>query len=560
MLALTTTLLVLAQVPAGKGTQPGELDGGALILGAVSRCKSCHDKDISFEPAIYLPFDGWVSSMMGNAMRDPLFKAALTVANQDVPGIGSWCLRCHSPSGWVQGHTTPPDGSALDEIDKEGITCDACHRSKVPSNEPGAPYLNNAQLYWEYTPVKYGPYANVSSPAHDGAPSAFTGSSELCGQCHQVQNPIGPWRSADGGIIGPNFPLDTTYEEWKQSAFARSPLDAGFASCADCHMPRFDPDGGVFNVGKTGPYRPAPRRHVFVGGNLWGLKAVQAANPELAQYADQFAETESWVLKNLANAAALKVTLPTDPVSGDTVKARVQVTNLTGHKLPSGYADGRRVVVQLRVDGKVVRGGFDGGELLDAANARVYEILHGRAGVGVEEHLALHDMVVKDSRLPPRGLIATPATAPVGVGWFDLADGGLSHVDDFEVTLPLPPSAADGAQVKVEAVLLFQSTTPEYVHFLRDQNTTDDAGQTLFDIWKATGEAAPVEMTRAEGTLTVSRPQTTGGGAGGNGGNGGGAGGGNVTGPCGCSSASGLFGALGLLLLWRGRRRSWSSV
>ena len=41
--------------------------------------------------------------MMAQAGRDPLFWAALDVANNDVPGIGDFCLRCHSPAGWLDG-------------------------------------------------------------------------------------------------------------------------------------------------------------------------------------------------------------------------------------------------------------------------------------------------------------------------------------------------------------------------------------------------------------------------------------------------------------------------
>jgi hypothetical protein len=365
-----------------------------------------------------------------------------------------------------------------------------------------------------------------------------------------VQNPIGPWRGPDGGTLAANFPLDTTYEEWKQSAFARDPQDAGFQSCADCHLPRFNPDGGNFTIGKTGPKRPAPRRHILVGGNLWGLRAVQAANPELSVFSDQFAETESWVKKNLASAAKLELTAPTDPISGDTARVTVKVQNLTGHKLPSGYADGRRVVVQLRVDGAPVLGAFDGGTLLDGA-ARVYEIQHGRVGTGPEEHLALHDTVVRDSRLPPRGFLPTAATRPIGVSWFDLPDGGLSNADSFQVDVPLP-AGSNGAQVAIEAVLLFQSTTPHYVNFLAAENRSDDAGQVLLDVWRATGEAAPVEMVRAQATVTLSRPDATGGGAGGDGGGGGVVG---KTGPCGCGAAPGSA-VIALLLFALTRRGS----
>lgn len=547
---LLVGLCAQAQVPAGKGTQPGELDGGALVLGAVARCKSCHDRDLTAEPTLYLPFDGWVSTMMGNATRDPLFRAALTVANQDVPGIGSWCLRCHSPTAWVFGRTTPADGSALETLDHEGVTCEVCHRSIVPAGEPGAPFVFNAQLYWEPGNTRYGPYPNIASPGHDGAQSAFTGSSELCGQCHQVQNPLVPWRAADGGLLGPSFPLDTTYEEWKQSDYARLPPDAGFLSCADCHMPRFVGDGGLYPVGKTGPYRAAPRRHVFTGGNLWGLRAVQAANPELAQWSEQFAETEAQALATLRSAAELRLELPFEGPTGPVATVRVRVRNLTGHKLPSGYGDSRRAVVQLLVDGVPVAGRFDGGALLDEGMARVYEVVHGRAGLGPQEHLALHDTVVKDSRLPPRGLRATPATAPVGVAWYALPDGGLSDEDVFDVKLPMPEGLADGALVRLEAKLLYQSTTPHYVQFLRDENRTDDAGQLLHRLWRETGEAAPVEMARAGATLAWMGPSGGGGGAGG-------AGGGGSTGPatCACVGAPGSLGLLALAALLGVRRR-----
>jgi hypothetical protein len=547
MLSLLT-LALLAQINSPNGTQPGDLDGGALVLGGITRCRNCHDRDITAEPTLYTPFDGWVSTMMANAVRDPLFRAALTVANQDAPGIGSWCLRCHSPAGWVQGNVTP-DGAALYGPDLEGITCEACHRSIVPDG--GVPLLGNAQLTWEYGNDKYGPYENISSPAHEGSPSSFTGSSELCGQCHQVQNPIGPWRSADGGILAANFPLDTTYEEWKQSGFARDPKDAGFMSCADCHMARFNPDGGGFLVGKLGPERLAPRRHILVGGNLWGLKAVQAANPNLAQWAEQFAETEALVKQTLAAAAKVELVLPTVPVTASVTKVKVKVKNLTGHKLPSGYADGRRVVVQLKLDGVPVRGIFDGGALVDEAQARVYEILHGKVGVGPEEHLALHDTVVKDSRIPPRGFVATNATRPYGVDWFDLPDGGFSNEDSVDLDVQLPDTATDGQSLQIEAVLLFQATTPHYVQFLAQENRTDDAGRVLLDAWRATGEGAPVELSRASGSITVSRPTDAGGGSGGGGGSG------VVPGPCGCSTGGqlSLFALLVFALTQRARRR-----
>ncbi len=471
-----------AQEPPGLGSQPGDLDGGTPV-GSAQRCRECHDRDATALTTLYMPFDGWVSSMMANSVRDPLFRATLAVANQDRPGIGQWCLRCHAPQSYVRGHSLPADGGALDEVDLEGVTCDACHRSIVPDG--GAPVIGNAQLYWEKGIFKHGPYENVSSPAHEGAPSAFTGSSELCGQCHQVTNPF-------NGV-----PLQTTYEEWKHSAYAQAPNGKG---CVDCHMPHL---GSPALVAKFGNERADPRRHTLVGGNVWSLDVTLAANPDLKAYAEQFAETRKASQEILKAAAKLELELPSGRVRPkDKVPIRVRVQNLAGHKLPTGYEDARRVFLQLQVGDDVVSGAYDADAGTVAPDARVYELVMGRGGVR-EDHLALHDMVVKDSRIPPAGFRATAATKPVGVDWFDLPDGGHRDFDEvtFEVTVP-----SGASSVPVVARLFHQVTTRAYVDFLERENRTDDTGRALKALYEATGRAAPEEMVRAEGSLAVELP------------------------------------------------------
>ena len=79
------------------GTQP-DPTGNVLdpIVGVQEgHCVNCH---AGFN-AQYLaaePFRNWSGSMMAQALRDPLFKAALTVANQDAAFSGDLCLRCHT--------------------------------------------------------------------------------------------------------------------------------------------------------------------------------------------------------------------------------------------------------------------------------------------------------------------------------------------------------------------------------------------------------------------------------------------------------------------------------
>ncbi len=50
---------------------------------------------------------------MAQASRDPVYLAAQAVANQDIPGVGEYCIRCHSPSGWMEGRSKAPDGSEV---------------------------------------------------------------------------------------------------------------------------------------------------------------------------------------------------------------------------------------------------------------------------------------------------------------------------------------------------------------------------------------------------------------------------------------------------------------
>ena len=96
------TLVALATLAAVRtataaGTPPGGLSTGAPIESA-ARCKSCHGGFMTDDGKMYMPWDTWAGSMMANAARDPLYLAAVSVAEQDRPGSGSFCLRCHTPS------------------------------------------------------------------------------------------------------------------------------------------------------------------------------------------------------------------------------------------------------------------------------------------------------------------------------------------------------------------------------------------------------------------------------------------------------------------------------
>ena len=156
-IALSAVLAVLP-VHGGPATQLGTQPGLTHDMLTPDDCGSCHG---DYDEANHIePFPTWAGSMMANASRDPLFWAALDVANNDLPGIGDFCLRCHAPAAWLAGRSEPPlgsvDGCALegkiDELggDFDGLTCHLCHRMMENSSPPAGQlslYLENGQ-YW----------------------------------------------------------------------------------------------------------------------------------------------------------------------------------------------------------------------------------------------------------------------------------------------------------------------------------------------------------------------------------------------------------------------------
>ena len=66
-------------------------------------CAGCHGY---YNDAIE-PYSNWAASMMAQASRDPVWYAAMAVANQDADFAGDLCIRCHTPNGWLHGKSVP---------------------------------------------------------------------------------------------------------------------------------------------------------------------------------------------------------------------------------------------------------------------------------------------------------------------------------------------------------------------------------------------------------------------------------------------------------------------
>ncbi len=143
MVVFAHVSIASASLPAGTtledffmpGTQPGIGKGADLeepLVGPFEQCAACHQA--STPTATFTestaPFDRWASSMMAQATRDPIFLAALAIAEQDADFAGAYCLRCHTPTGWAEGRVAGAgmtDGSALMGKDFNGVSLSLIH-------------------------------------------------------------------------------------------------------------------------------------------------------------------------------------------------------------------------------------------------------------------------------------------------------------------------------------------------------------------------------------------------------------------------------------------------
>lgn len=588
------------------GTQPGlmhHLDGQAA-------CSGCHGNWVpGSDPTAFMPYNTWSGSMMAHAARDPLFWAALDVANADIPGVGDYCLRCHTPQGWLEGRISKTTiGTVVDGADGclmegrhdaayyespndyAGVGCHFCHRltETGPNGEIAPPgsgnfWLDdneqcvNSQGVQEGGPCRYGPYdyapGDPRNPSnyHNWAYSAFHDRGAICGVCHDVTTPItssGPAKTLildDGTDSGIPMPLERTFTEWRHSDFAdvifrnrmgddfdfTPHLDRG-ATCQDCHMAN-SPDPLAQACGLTDPGSRAGNLpvHEFVGANTWVPAIIRD------EYGAGIGDTSADALDRTIllarqmlteRSAAIETTAALS--APDQLGVAVKVTNLAGHKLPTGYAEGRRMwlhVVARDAGNNVLweNGAWNPatGALSQDQHTKIYETLQGiwnpmeqaceiTDSLGRKKfHFVLNNCIAKDNRIPPLGFTGggNLEIRPVGLAYPPAAPGSaaLANYDVTSYTVPLPPGFT-GA-VTVTATLKFQLASDDYIHFLNNQAiergfqaenlmcadgpgrpfTIGPQGQTrggfLFGLWNdpAYGRSPPEDMVSSSAAVTI---------------------------------------------------------
>lgn len=259
------------------------------------------------------------------------------------------------------------------------------------------------------------------------------------------------------------------------------------------------------------------RRHDMVGANRFVVELLA----EDATVFDSIAFTNTLAVMDsfIQTAASLEVQGPESVDLGQGLDLSVTVTNETGHKLPTGYSEGRVMWIEVtaRFEDEVVwssglwdaEGGLPTPE--DDTNLRTYQGVADAYATGETLHLLRNDHWVEDTRIPPRGLTPDVETDPVGDRYTVQADGTWPHFDvapyAFEGIDAL--SEVDEGELEVGVRLLYLVNTPAYIDFLAAENVTNDAGNDVQMLFDAAGGATP--MVLAEQTVVI--PVSAGGGS-----------------------------------------------
>ncbi len=466
---------------------------------------------------------------------------------------------------------------------RDGVSCLSCHRQQ-PTQQPPGSHVNNLKYFLENSITGLfqtgpsdkliGPFDDVMTlpmknalgikPEHNN----YIKSSRVCGSCHSIYLPIidkPPIRPVDKNT---HYNMEqSTYLEWLNSSFQNEvqPFAASAKSCQDCHMP-----GGFHNKELDVPqiqtqiaviedqtYPQADHRadtkdinvkyrdkgfarHELLGMNVFLLEMAKQFNNIMGvRTTDYMSGSKTGIEQTIASfnrqATESTATIAANVVSVSTEQlvANVKVTNLAGHRLPSGvgfrrafiefmvidqslgqsnviWASGRTNPLGIIVDGdgKVLPSEFfteytgkDGKKrqhfqphhqnINSQGQVQIYEELTEDADGKITTSFLRRDHEFKDNRLLPAGWtkagpdpknfsgVYLEATYPKGDAATDPDYQNGSGSDSLTYTVPLP-KGVNTANLTVRATLYYQSIPPYFLAMRFQGAPTEPGTQRLY--------------------------------------------------------------------------------
>ncbi len=467
-----------------------------LFAGA-GQCAQCHyatDGVLQTSGGLDVsPTTGWRSGMMANSAKDPLWRAKVSAESLAHPHlqnvIEDKCNTCHSPMGRTEAHYHGADyftfQEAMDDtLSQDGVSCTLCHQ--IRSDNLGTEESFSGNYMISDAREIFGPYENPFANAMinivNYAPlkAEHIGESSLCATCHTL---FTPFVDDDGNVAG-YFPEQTPYLEWLNSNFPEEN-----ASCQSCHMPEVRED---MKISASPPFLSTQRNpvyeHEFVGGNAFMNRLIRDNAAELGANAtaDQFDTTARRAVEMLQSAVALELQ---HSVSNDSLFIDVLVSNLSGHKFPTGFPS-RRAWIYLKISDENQQllfesGGYDENGRInglaepyeshhniirDENQVQIYQSLMQDVNGNLTYTLLRGAEYLKDNRIPPQGFVSSaPDIEPIAVHGAASADpdfnksaAGIegSGADIVHFILPLPEGMSF---LEIEAKICYQTVSPNFV-------------------------------------------------------------------------------------------------
>lgn len=507
------------------------------------------------------------------------FQAYDPPAGEAYRGSGQYVLNGNATRLGPYADINPPHAFYPSAFHRQSELCATCHDVSNPAVGDLAPSHGTQGL-----PLPAGSFSGIPGTPVDGK-AAFNNPPYEYGivertSSEHVASAFDTMRVSDFGALPAD--LKTTGGSI-QRAYQRAIDQTGnpsrpnykdgttrYFTCQTCHMSASTGKGCDRNGVPTREDLP---RHDQTGASHWIPDAVQYMDTKgtlrlgggLTQLQkDALAAGKIRATEMIRSAASLAA-------SQQGSALLVRVTNLSAHKLISGYPEGRRLWIQIKwfdAGGALVR--EDGAygsigrsvpdnagvpravqSLLDPSGTVVYEAKPGMdqawasrlLALGYSStmvlgydrmtdapemtlgqlaaeppgtqhhtfHFVLNNVMTSDDRIPPYGFAYDEArrrnALPVPATQYGNPGPGGTYRYWDERSFAIPAGAA-----RAEVRLLYQQTSWEYVHFLWKANDGRNAflgaeGRNLLDAWLNTGQAAPVEIALA--AAAVSPPSTS---------------------------------------------------
>lgn len=502
----STPTTIVPVLPVLRGLKPEVNQANALFEGdhysGSAICSACHDDQSSGDDAKMAIQDesgirdvsigrAWETSVMANSTRDPYWHAVVASELAKYPNlseeINDTCTRCHAPmandlakkegltlqvfdSGseatgdFVQGIYSMDDSSDIFNHAMDGVSCTLCHQIADDGNlgtdqgMSGGWTVNAFPVENKDDRPAYGQYANVDelymreNSGYTPAFAAHISSSDTCGSCHNLKTePVDKNGQPVPGVA--HFAEQMVYTEWENSEFNDGAAQA--QSCQGCHMPKIDQPVFLASTGAN-QTRDNFAEHTFLGANTVMQDMLKNFSSELgvseditAEDFEESIERNREFLKTSASLELLNTSLIDNKINVD-----VKITNLTGHKLPSGYHtrraylhvlviddDGKLVYENglIRPDGSIAGVSEDANpnsyeihydKITSPTQVQVYQGIPGDAEGGITHSLLAATQFLKDNRLTPAGFDKNTVPDDVAVRGAAVEDNDFNNGSD----------------------------------------------------------------------------------------------------------------------------------